>query len=262
MTDGQSVAGGRYVLDAPLGRGGMAQVHRGTDIRLGRPVAVKLLSAHLAADPAAQARFRREAKAAASLNHPNIASVFDTGEDSDPTTGIAIPFIVMELVEGPTLRQLLDDDGPLPPHARSRDHPERARRARPQPRCRDHPPRHQAGQCDAHPDRPGQGDGLRHRSGDRRHLEPDPDRGRHRHRAVPLPRAGVRQAPRPAQRSLLGRVPALRAARRAPALCRRDLGQRGLPARTRSTAGAEPAQPGGQSGAGRCGVEGPGQESR
>ena len=115
MTDGQSVAGGRYVLDAPLGRGGMAQVHRGTDVRLGRPVAVKRLSAHLAADPAAQTRFRREAKAAASLNHPNIASVFDTGEDSDPTTGISIPYIVMELVEGPTLRQLLDDDGPLPP---------------------------------------------------------------------------------------------------------------------------------------------------
>lgn len=113
MTDGQTVVGGRYQLQEPVGRGGMAEVHRGLDLRLGRPVAVKLLSAALAADPIAQMRFRREAQAAASLNDPNIASVYDTGEDTDPATGISIPYIVMELVEGSTLRAMLDD-GPLP----------------------------------------------------------------------------------------------------------------------------------------------------
>ena len=115
MTDGRTVADGRYVLGALLGRGGMAQVHQGLDLRLDRPVAVKQLSAHLAADPTAQARFRREAQAAASLNHPAIASVFDTGEETDPVTGTVTPYIVMELVEGSTLRQVLNDSGPLPP---------------------------------------------------------------------------------------------------------------------------------------------------
>ena len=112
MTADQLV-GGRYLLGAPLGRGGMAQVHRASDQRLGREVAVKRLSAHLAADPTAQTRFRREAQAAASLNHPAIASVFDTGEDTDPATGVSIPYIVMELVDGSTLRTMLLDGPPL-----------------------------------------------------------------------------------------------------------------------------------------------------
>ena len=115
MTDRRTVANGRYVLGTLLGRGGMAQVHQGLDLRLDRPVAVKQLSAHLAADPTAQTRFRREAQAAASLNHPAIASVFDTGEETDPVTGTVTPYIVMELVEGSTLRQVLNDSGPLPP---------------------------------------------------------------------------------------------------------------------------------------------------
>jgi hypothetical protein len=115
MTAGQTLADGRYVLGGLLGRGGMAEVHEGLDQRLARPVAVKQLSARLAADPTAQQRFRREAQAAASLNHPAIASVYDTGEEADPATGVPIPFIVMELVEGSTLREVLDDGGPLPP---------------------------------------------------------------------------------------------------------------------------------------------------
>ena len=115
MTDGQTVVGGRYELRGLLGRGGMAEVYEGFDLRLGRAVAVKQLSAQLAADPTAQARFGREARAAASLNHPNIASVFDTGEDTDPATEISIPYIVMELVEGSTLRAVLNEGAPLPP---------------------------------------------------------------------------------------------------------------------------------------------------
>ncbi|SDT34096.1 serine/threonine protein kinase [Friedmanniella luteola] len=108
------VVGDRYELGEPLGQGGMATVHRALDRRLDRAVAVKRLGLHLAADPTAQARFRREAQASASLNHPAIASVFDTGEGADPATGVSLPYIVMELVEGSTLRTILDA-GPLPP---------------------------------------------------------------------------------------------------------------------------------------------------
>ncbi|MGI8456655.1 MAG: Stk1 family PASTA domain-containing Ser/Thr kinase [Propionibacteriaceae bacterium] len=115
MTEGSGTVGDRYVLGEPLGRGGMAEVHRATDLRLNRQVAVKRLAPELAADPVAQTRFRREAQAAARLNHPAIAAVFDTGADVDPVTGASIPFIVMELVEGPTLRQVLADQAHLPP---------------------------------------------------------------------------------------------------------------------------------------------------
>ncbi len=100
---------GRYEIGEVVGRGGMAEVHRGRDTRLGRPVAVKLLRSDLARDPSFQARFRREAQSAASLNHPNIVAVYDTGEDrfdGDPT-GQPQPYIVMELVEGETLRDII-----------------------------------------------------------------------------------------------------------------------------------------------------------
>jgi serine/threonine-protein kinase len=101
--------GGRYELGELLGRGGMAEVRRGTDVRLGRTVAVKRLRTDLAADPTFQARFRREAQSAASLNHPAIVSVYDTGEEAGdgPHGGIAQPYIVMEYVEGRTLRDIL-----------------------------------------------------------------------------------------------------------------------------------------------------------
>ncbi|MDI2132851.1 Stk1 family PASTA domain-containing Ser/Thr kinase [Yinghuangia seranimata] len=97
--------GDRYELGAVLGRGGMAEVYLGRDIRLGRAVAVKTLRADLARDPSFQARFRREAQSAASLNHPAIVAVYDTGEDY--INGISIPYIVMEYVDGSTLRELL-----------------------------------------------------------------------------------------------------------------------------------------------------------
>ena len=97
--------GGRYELGQVLGRGGMAEVYLAHDTRLGRQVAVKTLRADLARDPSFQARFRREAQSAASLNHPAIVAVYDTGEDY--IDGTSIPYIVMEYVDGSTLRELL-----------------------------------------------------------------------------------------------------------------------------------------------------------
>ena len=111
MTDDIRRLGERYELGDVIGRGGMAEVHEGTDLRLGRRVAVKILRPDLARDPSFQARFRREAQSAASLNHPNVVAVYDTGEDvlgdAEGATGEIVPYIVMEYVDGMTLRQLL-----------------------------------------------------------------------------------------------------------------------------------------------------------
>jgi Serine/threonine protein kinase len=107
MTDEPRILQGRYQLGEVLGRGGMAEVRRARDLRLGRDVAVKQLRVDLASDPTFQERFRREAQSAAGLNHPNIVAVYDTGEDPDPISGVKVPYIVMELVEGRTLRDLL-----------------------------------------------------------------------------------------------------------------------------------------------------------
>ncbi|MFI2377021.1 Stk1 family PASTA domain-containing Ser/Thr kinase [Streptomyces sp. NPDC018964] len=105
--------GGRYELGPVLGRGGMAEVYHAHDTRLGRQVAVKTLRADLARDPSFQARFRREAQSAASLNHPAIVAVYDTGEDY--IDGVSIPYIVMEYVDGSTLRELLHSGRKLLP---------------------------------------------------------------------------------------------------------------------------------------------------
>jgi eukaryotic-like serine/threonine-protein kinase len=107
MTSSPTTVGGRYELGDLLGRGGMAEVRRAVDRRLGRPVAVKQLRTDFATDPTFQARFRREAQSAAGLNHPTIVAVYDTGEETDPLTGVSVPYIVMELVEGQTLRDVL-----------------------------------------------------------------------------------------------------------------------------------------------------------
>ncbi|MEU0087255.1 Stk1 family PASTA domain-containing Ser/Thr kinase [Streptomyces sp. NPDC006274] len=113
--------GGRYELGSVLGRGGMAEVYLAHDTRLGRTVAVKTLRADLARDPSFQARFRREAQSAASLNHPAIVAVYDTGEDmvyegaSGGGPGVSIPYIVMEYVDGSTLRELLHSGRKLLP---------------------------------------------------------------------------------------------------------------------------------------------------
>jgi len=102
---GPDVLGGRYELSEMLGHGGMAEVRKGRDLRLDRPVAVKMLRSDLARDPTFQARFRREAQSAASLNAPSVVAVYDTGEDT--MNGARVPYIVMEYVDGQTLRDLL-----------------------------------------------------------------------------------------------------------------------------------------------------------
>jgi Tol biopolymer transport system component len=98
---------GAYEIVAPLGAGGMGEVYRARDTRLGREVAVKLLSEHLADHPTALARFEREARAVAALNHPNILALFDIGNAESSV------FAVTELLEGQTLRDRLHA-GPLP----------------------------------------------------------------------------------------------------------------------------------------------------
>ena len=110
--DRKRVLGDRYEVEGVLGQGGMAKVFKGHDKVLGRPVAVKVLSPQYAGDDQFVSRFRREAQAAAGLNHPNIVSVFDTGSQQD------VHYIVMEYVRGRTLRDAVRSEGPL--------HPERA----------------------------------------------------------------------------------------------------------------------------------------
>jgi beta-lactam-binding protein with PASTA domain/tRNA A-37 threonylcarbamoyl transferase component Bud32 len=105
--------GGRYELDGVVGRGGMAEVYRARDIRLDRVVAVKTLREDLARDQTFQARFRREAQSAASLNHPSIVAVYDTGEDDHGPA--PVPYIVMEYVDGRTVRDLMHADRRLLP---------------------------------------------------------------------------------------------------------------------------------------------------
>ncbi len=98
---------GRYRLEGRLGFGGMSTVHLALDLRLERPVAVKLLAEHLADDPTFVSRFQREAQAAARLVHPNVVQVFDSGQDE--TTGQY--FIVMEYIQGSSCAEILRDDG-------------------------------------------------------------------------------------------------------------------------------------------------------
>ena len=115
--DAPRIFAGRYEIGELIGRGGMAEVHIGHDTRLGRTVAIKVLRPDLARDPSFQARFRREAQAAASLNHPAIVAVYDTGEDlvtEANGTVSHVPFIVMEYIEGHTVRDILQDGSAVP----------------------------------------------------------------------------------------------------------------------------------------------------
>jgi serine/threonine-protein kinase len=108
VTDAE-VLSERYRLAGHLARGGMADVFRGEDMLLGRPVAIKILHPQYASDEKFVARFRREAQAAANLSHPNIVSIFDWGQDNGTY------YMVMELIEGRTLRDIRRSEGPLLP---------------------------------------------------------------------------------------------------------------------------------------------------
>lgn len=101
----------RYRVDQPIARGGMSTVYRCVDMRLGRTVAAKVMHEHLAGDPVFLHRFQREARAMAQLSHPNLVSVYDFSTDGDTA------FLIMELITGGTLRELLAERGPMPPHA-------------------------------------------------------------------------------------------------------------------------------------------------
>jgi serine/threonine protein kinase len=115
-----TLLGGRYRLDAEIGRGGMSTVYRAFDTVLERPVAIKLMHREIATDSDQLERFRREARAVAQLNHPHIVTVIDAGEEpsehdvahgDEPEVGT--PYIVLEYVDGETLKQLIRRDGPL-----------------------------------------------------------------------------------------------------------------------------------------------------
>ena len=105
------VLDGRYRVDTLIATGGMSAVYRGLDLRLDRPVALKIMDSRYAGDNQFLTRFQREARAVARLKAPGLVAVYDQGIDGHH------PFLVMELIEGGTLRELLTERGPMPPHA-------------------------------------------------------------------------------------------------------------------------------------------------
>jgi serine/threonine-protein kinase len=102
---------GRYLVESKIASGGTSTVYRGLDVRLDRPVAVKVMDARYAGDDQFLTRFRLEARTVARLKNPGLVAVYDQGLDARH------PFLVMELIEGGTLRELLAERGPMPPHA-------------------------------------------------------------------------------------------------------------------------------------------------
>lgn len=109
MTDQQRIVAGRYVLGDLIGQGGMSSVYRGTDQKLGRQVAIKIMKAELSEDPIFRSRFKQEAQAASRMAHPTIVRVFDAGDEivETPEGPRDLPYIVMEYIEGQDLRRLL-----------------------------------------------------------------------------------------------------------------------------------------------------------
>jgi serine/threonine-protein kinase len=102
---------GRYLVQAKIASGGTSTVYRGVDVRLDRPVALKVMDSRYAGDEQFLTRFQLEARTVARLKHPGLVAVYDQGLDGRH------PFLVMELIDGGTLRELLNERGPMPPHA-------------------------------------------------------------------------------------------------------------------------------------------------
>ena len=109
-----TVLDGRYRVDTMIATGGTSSVYRGLDLRLDRPVALKIMESRYAGDQQFLTRFQREARAVARLKHAGLVAVYDQGAG---TPGGQAPYLVMELIEGGTLRELLRERGPMPPHA-------------------------------------------------------------------------------------------------------------------------------------------------
>ena len=149
---------GVYEVTAKIGAGGMGEVYRAHDTTLDRDVAIKVLPDAFATDPERLARFEREAKVLASLNHPNIAAIYGLETSGDTRA------LILELVEGPTLQDRIAK-GPIPldealPIARQIAEA-LDRRGASGPRAGDHPPRSETGQCEGQGRRHGEGAGLR-----------------------------------------------------------------------------------------------------
>src|SRR6202158_2012489 len=109
-----TMIGGRYRLDAEIGRGGMSTVYRAFDTVLEREVAIKLMHREIATDSDQLERFRREARSVAQLNHPHVVTVIDAGEEPSPDGAEAsTPYIVLEYIDGETLKSIIRRDGPL-----------------------------------------------------------------------------------------------------------------------------------------------------
>ena len=208
---------GRYRIKRKLGAGGMADVYLAEDQELGRRVAIKILNGRHANDDQFIERFRREAKNAAALNHPNIVSIYDRGEAEDTY------YIAMEFLDGRTLKELVVSRGAAPINVAI----EYARQILSALRFahrhgivhRDIKPHNVL--VDARGTR--EGHGLRDRAGG--HEPDDRDGLDRRHRAVPLARAGARRRGRSALRPLLAGCRPLRAADREDAVRRRDAGR-------------------------------------
>jgi hypothetical protein len=196
----------RYLIRRKLGSGGMAEVYLAEDQELGRKVALKMLNERHANDEQFVERFKREARNAAGLSHPNIVRIYDRGQAEGTY------YIAMEYLDGPTLKELLVRKGPTPPLTAIKFAREilsaLAEAHRNEIVHRDIKPHN----VDRQPRLADQGDRLRDRA--LRRVADDRGRLDRRHRAVPLARAGARRPGRPALRPLLARNRALRDAHR------------------------------------------------
>ena len=211
----ERIFGDRYEVEGRIGAGGMAEVWRGHDRVLNRTVAIKTLLPQFARDASFVDRFRREAQAAARLNHHGIVSVYDSGTDGET------PYIVMQFIEGRTLADYLASGKTIPPMKAAQVAKEIAEAlAAAHARGRD-PPGHQAGERHGHARRQGAGDGLRHRAADQRSRDRAANLRRPRHRFLPFARASAGPVGgRPDRHLRLGRRP-VRDADRAAAVHRR-----------------------------------------